>query len=94
MMQMSLSSTAGAALAPRHLTESAMHAELSEATCRRLTQHHGEFNRLRVVTFPIFLTAAILKRVLMQRRQANAYTSIIHDAKAMADSALPFAYMG
>ncbi len=60
----------------------------------RFSQTHDEFRRLRAVTFPIFLVAAVVRRAMPHRRRVNAYMSIIHEAKAMADCALPFAYMG
>ncbi len=60
----------------------------------RFSQAHDDFRRLKAVTFPIFLVAAVVRRAMPHQRRVNAYMSIIHEAKAMADCALPFAYMG
>jgi hypothetical protein len=71
-----------------------MPAHPATVTPARFARTHDEFRRLQAMTFPVFLIAATIRRLMPHRKRVNAYMSIIHEAKAMADSALPFAYMG
>ena len=58
---------------------------------------HLEYRLLWAMTFPLFLIAAIVGRLVPHRGQPRHgirdYVSVISKAKEMADCALPFVYM-
>jgi hypothetical protein len=58
-----------------------------------------QFRLILAATYPFFLAAALLQRVLpgrsgMHRGLPAARRSVFGEAKAMAVSAIPFAFMG
>ncbi|MER2248403.1 hypothetical protein ABS772_00620 [Methylorubrum podarium] len=62
---------------------------------------HSEAIQFRIIlaaTYPFFLAAAIVQRVLPRQAQRRGLPpvrrSIFGEAKAMAVSAIPFAFMG
>ena len=65
----------------------------------RLHQDALQFRLIVAATYPFFLIAALAQRVLPGRRVAHplftpARRSVFGEAKAMAVSAIPFAFMG
>ena len=62
---------------------------------------HSEAIQFRIIlaaTYPFFLVAALAQRVLPSQRGRSRYAlqrrSVFAEAKAMAVSAIPFAFMG
>ena len=70
---------------------------IHHAARRRLRQDYVEFRIIGVATFPIFFVAAIIGRIMPQRGLARSDRreglSLIAEARAMADCALPWAYI-
>lgn len=64
----------------------------------RLQRHALQFRLLLVATYPFFLAAAALQRLVPARAPAGhgliARRSVFGEAKAMAESAIPFVFMG
>ena len=65
----------------------------------RLHQDAVQFRIILAATYPFFLAAAVVQRVLPGRAPARrglpaARRSVFGEAKAMAVSAIPFAFMG
>ena len=65
----------------------------------RLHQEAIQFRIILGATYPFFLVAALVQRVQPGRRPAHpgfvpARRSVFGEAKAMAVSAIPFAFMG
>lgn len=64
----------------------------------RLQRHELQFRLLLVATYPFFLAAAALQRLIPARAPAGhgliARRSVFGEAKAMAVSAIPFVFMG
>ena len=65
----------------------------------RLHQEAVQFRIILAATYPFFLAAAVVQRMLPAHRPARpgftpARRSVFGEAKAMAVSAIPFAFMG
>ncbi|WP_336490314.1 hypothetical protein [Methylobacterium nigriterrae] len=63
----------------------------------RLHREELQFRAILVATYPFFLVAAIAQRLLPDRTarpRLGAPRSVFGEAKAMAVSAIPFAFMG
>ncbi|GJD73140.1 hypothetical protein MKK58_24935 [Methylobacterium sp. J-078] len=62
----------------------------------RLHQDEVQARILLATTYPFFLAAAVVQRVLPQARSAVAQPrrSVFAEARAMAVSAIPFVFMG
>ncbi len=64
------------------------------------TRHHQETVQFRMIlaaTYPFFLAAALVQRALPRPRRpafALEQRSVFGEAKTMAVSAIPFAFMG
>ena len=95
-------STSPAPLADRHprvpITESPI-MQRSLLPPSRQTQDVLQFRLILAATYPFFLVAAMVQRVLPGRPAARAglrpeRRSVFGEAKAMAVSAIPFAFMG
>ena len=71
---------------------------LSRPAPSRLQRHELQFSLLLVATYPFFLAAAALQRLVPARAPAGhgliARRSVFGEAKAMAVSAIPFVFMG
>ncbi|MFZ1108190.1 MAG: hypothetical protein WAN43_07580 [Rhodomicrobium sp.] len=52
-----------------------------------------EFRLMLIATFPLFLAAGLLGRALSPRRTANQRKSIFAEARAAANTCIPFAFM-
>lgn len=56
----------------------------------------ASFRRIYIASFPLFLAAAVIARLvapLAAGRTAGARRSVFGEAKALADSTIPFAFM-
>ncbi|GJE17028.1 hypothetical protein [Methylobacterium marchantiae] len=64
----------------------------------RLQRHELQFRLLLVATYPFFLAAAALQRLVPARSPVGhglvARRSVFGEAKGMAVSAIPFVFMG
>lgn len=64
----------------------------------RLHQEAFQFRLILTATYPFFLVAALVQRVLPGRPMRSGFApmrrSVFGEAKAMAVSAIPFAFMG
>ncbi len=64
----------------------------------RLQRHELQFRLLLVATYPFFLAAAALQRLVPARSPVGhgllTRRSVFGEAKAMAVSAIPFVFMG
>ncbi|UMY20252.1 hypothetical protein [Methylobacterium organophilum] len=62
----------------------------------RLHAEAFQFRLILAATYPFFLAAALLQRLLPQRgpRYPAPRRSVFAEARAMAVSAIPFAFMG
>ena len=71
---------------------------IHRAARSRRKQDYVEFRIIWATTFPLFLVATFISRLVPRRGPARADRpeglSLIEEAKAMADCALPFAYIG
>ena len=73
---------------------------MSERTaCHHRKGEALEYRLLLAVSYPIFLVGAVLGRILPVRRsgggrRANARLSVFGEARAAADTYVPFAFMG
>ena len=63
-----------------------------DATLRLRKEDESEFRRLVFATYPVFLIAALVMWVL-PRSGDQPRRSVFADAKALAYSTLPFAFM-
>ncbi|GJD51647.1 hypothetical protein OPKNFCMD_4402 [Methylobacterium crusticola] len=67
----------------------------SFVTGSRSQQEQVQFRVILAATYPVFLIAAVLQRVLPAREHGTApRRSVFGEARAMALSAIPFAFMG
>lgn len=74
-----------------------MKRPIGSQTKARLKQEEQEFRLLFIVSFVLFLTAALLSRLAPWRwlsPETRGGLSIIGEAKAAANASLPFAFMG
>lgn len=62
----------------------------------RLHQDEVQFRIILASTYPFFLAAALVQRVIPQARSAipQQRRSVFAEARAMAVSAIPFVFMG
>jgi hypothetical protein len=72
--------------------------DLSTSLARLSRDEERAFRRIYVATFPLFLVAALIGRVMAQWRQSpsaapNVRKSIFGEASALANTAIPFAFM-
>ncbi|GEP00065.1 hypothetical protein GCM10007887_20020 [Methylobacterium haplocladii] len=97
--------SAGPAITPfpdRHLRVRSTESPAMQRTMSSPTRQHQEALQFRLIlaaTYPFFLIAALVQRVLpggaVQRPGLPvARRSVFGEAKAMAVSAIPFAFMG
>ena len=52
-----------------------------------------EFRLMFIATFPLFLAAGLVTRAVSSRRKSNKRKSIIAEARAAANTCIPFAFM-
>ncbi len=77
----------------------AVDVEKSGGSLSRLKKREAvEFRLLFLLTFPVFLAAAVLSRIIPGQRRSRAgggHTgrSVIAEAKAAANTCIPFAFM-
>ncbi|MFE1598890.1 hypothetical protein [Methylobacterium sp. ID0610] len=66
------------------------------ATVSRFRSEQVQFRVILAATYPVFLAAAVLQRIHPGRRAAplGPRRSVFGEARAMALSAIPFAFMG
>ncbi|GJE00175.1 MULTISPECIES: hypothetical protein [Methylobacterium] len=66
------------------------------ATVSRAHQEQVQFRIILGATYPVFLVAAVVQRLLPGRGAAppGPRRSVFGEARAMALSAIPFAFMG
>jgi hypothetical protein len=52
-----------------------------------------EFRLMFIATFPLFLAAGLLGRALSRRRGSDRRKSVFAEARAAANTCIPFAFM-
>ena len=79
---------------PTHPREITMHRTMPSSA--RLHREALQFRVILAATYPFFLAAAIVQRVSREpaRPRFGARRSVFGEARAMAVSAIPFAFMG
>ena len=79
---------------PPHPRETPMHRTMPSSA--RLHQEALQFRVILAATYPFFLAAAIVQRAGREtaRPRLGARRSVFGEARAMAVSAIPFAFMG
>jgi len=67
------------------------HGNLPHARIR--AREAKEFQLIFLATFPLFLVAGLVKRALSPRRDSSQRKSVFAEARAAANTCIPFAFM-
>ncbi len=71
----------------------AYHLEANGPHARIRAREAKEFRLMFLVTFPLFLAAGLVTRALSPRRSPKQHKSLFAEARAAANTCIPFAFM-
>ena len=72
---------------------SAYHPQSNEPHARIRAREAKEFRLMFLATFPLFLAAGLMTRALSSRRSSSQRKSVFAEARAAANTCIPFAFM-
>ncbi|MFT4077922.1 hypothetical protein [Rhodomicrobium lacus] len=74
-------------------TVSSLTAQGCHTHARIRAREAQEFRLMFIATFPLFLAAGLVKRAVSPRRGAARRKSVFAEARAAANTCIPFAFM-